>query len=538
MSRLFDQVTLNFTIKRNNFTYNLSKLFLVKHLVPKNPYSPFAPKRVKIFFSIITVLILIFNTIVMNFINALLINGPLLFSGITGLNVSFTTFAFVSTIFYAVVRGMYRPTYIISEPQTLETLYRYIKINGKTISINNRILYFIQVVINRIGLLLLMPNLISGISIILTWYGISIMMDSYHIILFDKFNLTMPSPKNSIMIPYLIIYTIMIFAPFALLMFNLVVNINVYLLFSLSLSILILNALINNKLMKSFDFHLYVRRQIIAISLLASMTSPETKSHYVKDANVKKLEYNQSKQYKGEKFKYLNNIFFDRHKKVYSRKRLIVNGIFLSLIILLLLLRLILKMDFVYAIRNSIDIDDFTLNITPLFLLIYYLNMGEEITSALFYNCDASMLRYRSYNNGSNVLPNFIERLKHMVIIHIPQAILLSLLMMTFTAMFNPDVNLKILMMIFTVISMMTIFYCIHSLVMYFVIQPFNEQMQIVSYAYKIVTFFTYFITYMIIDFKTPLETLTISVIIFSLIYIIIASVLMYFVAPKTFKLK
>ncbi|MBQ1993109.1 MAG: hypothetical protein II243_01430 [Lachnospiraceae bacterium] len=84
----------------------------------------------------------------------------------------------------------------------------------------------------------------------------------------------------------------------------------------------------------------------------------------------------------------------------------------------------------------------------------------------------------------------------------------------------------------------MSIFFSVHYLMLYYLLQPYNAGTEIKSGTYQIITWATYFVCYMMLQVKMPTILFGMMTIIFSVIYCIIASILVYKFAPKTFKIR
>ena len=85
---------------------------------------------------------------------------------------------------------------------------------------------------------------------------------------------------------------------------------------------------------------------------------------------------------------------------------------------------------------------------------------------------------------------------------------------------------------------MFSIFFSVHYLVLYYLLQPYNKNMQIKKMSYSIASFLTYYFSY-VIFWDLVLSSLTLSIIgiIFTIIYIVLALFLVYRFAPRTFKI-
>ena len=91
---------------------------------------------------------------------------------------------------------------------------------------------------------------------------------------------------------------------------------------------------------------------------------------------------------------------------------------------------------------------------------------------------------------------------------------------------------------VFLTVTGISVFFSIHYLVMYYLLQPYNSETEAKSGVYSIVMFATYFVTYFITQQEIPTLIFGLVVIGFCVIYSIIALILAYKLAPKTFRIK
>lgn len=184
-------------------------------------------------------------------------------------------------------------------------------------------------------------------------------------------------------------------------------------------------------------------------------------------------------------------------------------------------------------------INDFTLRYLPYFVFIMYIiNRGTVVTQAMFMNCDHSMLTYRFYKTPKVILSLFKERLKTLIQINLLPAIVIAIglpLILYLTGGTDNPLNYAIL---FISIIAMSIFFSVHYLILYYLLQPYNVNIEMKSSTYTIAQTITYFVCYAMLQIKMPTYIFGISTIIFSIIYCIISLVLVYKYAPKTFKLR
>ncbi|WP_443029430.1 hypothetical protein, partial [Sporofaciens musculi] len=99
----------------------------------------------------------------------------------------------------------------------------------------------------------------------------------------------------------------------------------------------------------------------------------------------------------------------------------------------------------------------------------------------------------------------------------------------------NEPLNYVMLMVSVLCISM---FFSVHYLTIYYLLQPYNAGTEIKSGTYRMVVMLTYFVCYGIMRMDIPTFVFGLGTIIFCVAYCIIACVLVYKMAPKTFRLR
>ena len=89
----------------------------------------------------------------------------------------------------------------------------------------------------------------------------------------------------------------------------------------------------------------------------------------------------------------------------------------------------------------------------------------------------------------------------------------------------------------FIFVLLLSIFFSVHYLVIYYLLQPFNKDMEVKKASYSIATLGTYIFSYMMTSVVINSTILSILGILFTIGYAGIALLLVYKFAPKTFKL-
>ena len=234
-------------------------------------------------------------------------------------------------------------------------------------------------------------------------------------------------------------------------------------------------------------------------------------------------------------FEFLNDIFIKRHKKLLwkSVKRI---TLILIAIIALLVLALIFPVtrDYVKDIVNDRIINGLTL--FP--LILYFINKGRGFTQALFMNCDHSLLTYPFYKEPKHILHLFRLRLVEISKLNLLPASVLGVGLVVLLYLSGGAEKPIYYPIVFLTVTGTSIFFSIHYLVMYYLLQPYNSETEAISGLYNLIMGATYFVCYFITQQEIPIMIFGLSVIGFCVLYSIIALILAYRLAPKTFRIK
>lgn len=278
----------------------------------------------------------------------------------------------------------------------------------------------------------------------------------------------------------------------------------------------------------SFPCYREVNQQLLA-QMLNQMDSAK---QVAKTASEKTISADSSITSKRKGFEYLNELFIKRHQKILweSTKKITAVCCFL---ICGILLGMYLEPELKEAANEMI------LNWLPYFVFIMYMiNRGTGFTRALFMNCDHSLLTYSFYKKPGFVLKLFQIRLREIMKINAVPAIVigagLALILFASGGTDNP-LNYAVL---FVSILCMSLFFSIHYLTVYYLLQPYNAATEMKSGTYQLVLSGTYFVCFMMMRVKMPLLVFGLVCIGFCVLYSIVASILVYRFAPKTFKLR
>ncbi len=231
-------------------------------------------------------------------------------------------------------------------------------------------------------------------------------------------------------------------------------------------------------------------------------------------------------------FEYLNELFIKRHRKILWSSTEKIAYVCTAIVIGTLLL-LYLKPEAKPAANHLVR------NCLPYFTFIMYaINRGTGFTQALFMNCDHSLLTYSFYKEPGCILKLFQIRLREIMKINAVPALIIGggLALVLFVS--GGAVRwLDYGVLVISVLSM-SLFFSVHYLVIYYLLQPYNAGTEIKSGMYRVVMSVTYFCCFYMMKLRMPVIAFGSMMIAFCVIYCIAACVLVYRLAPKTFRLR
>lgn len=267
--------------------------------------------------------------------------------------------------------------------------------------------------------------------------------------------------------------------------------------------------------------------------LLASLTNQmDTTAQIVKKANENAISADMEITSKRKGFEYLNELFVKRHKKILwnSTRRISYICLFLVLGVQLFL-----------AVQPEMKakVNEMVMTWLPYFVFIMYaINRGTNFTQALFMNCDHSLLTYAFFKQPDFVLKLFQIRLREIMKINaVPAVVIGGGLALTLYTSGGTDTWFNYIILLVSILCM-SMFFSVHYLTVYYLLQPYNAGTEMKSGTYRIVLSATYLVCFFVMQQRIPLLLFGIMTIVFVGLYCIAASLLVYRLAPKTFKIR
>lgn len=270
--------------------------------------------------------------------------------------------------------------------------------------------------------------------------------------------------------------------------------------------------------------------------LLSSMMQ-ESKSSTFADVAVKEEDLEADERGAGryahlQGYAYLNALFFARHRRQLVKpvkiRLLIILAVFLGGLLFAFL-------DPAKAQQAAGQIVTFL----PFFVFImYFMSVGDKACRAMFYNCDMSLLHYGFYRHPKVILKNFRFRLLRVGLYDFVIGLALSAAVALFCAAAGVPWATPDMAMFTATILLLSIFFTVHHLFLYYVFQPFTTELNVKNPFYRILNMAVYILCFICMEIRTGSMGFTLIVLGFTAAYIAVALILVYRFAPKTFRVK
>lgn len=231
-------------------------------------------------------------------------------------------------------------------------------------------------------------------------------------------------------------------------------------------------------------------------------------------------------------FAYLNDLFFKRHRKLLWKPCITTAGLSLAVVAVCVVA--------IYWMPETKElINGGVMKLLPCCpFLMYIWNRGQSFTQALYVNCDRSLLTYAFYKDRRCVLKLFFIRLRTVIGLNLLPAVVIAgglpllLYLSGGTAKWTDYVVLPV-----TVLAMSS-FFSVHYLTIYYLLQPYTAGTEMKNPLYSAITAVTYVVCYALLQVEIPAIGFGLLTIGFCAVYCVAACVLVYTLAPKTFKIR
>lgn len=231
-------------------------------------------------------------------------------------------------------------------------------------------------------------------------------------------------------------------------------------------------------------------------------------------------------------FEYLNDLFFKRHRKLLWKPCVTVAAVAAAVVV-----AAVVGMYFMPELKSSIN--EIIMPVLPCFAFIMYTwNQGQNFTQALFVNCDRALLTYSFYKNPHYVLKLFAIRLREVIRLNLLPATVIGAGLPLLLYVSGGTDRWTDYVVLFVTIIAMSAFFSVHYLTIYYLLQPYTAGTEIKSALYSVINIVTYIVCYALLQVDLPAIGFGLLTIAFSVIYCAAACLLVYKLAPKTFRIR
>lgn len=231
----------------------------------------------------------------------------------------------------------------------------------------------------------------------------------------------------------------------------------------------------------------------------------------------------------------LNALFFARHKRILRKPIMIFTYIAAALGVIGLVF---LWFNRTHTYWHPFKIGVFYDSLGAFIPFFMYLSIGDKrLTKSLFVNCDASLLTYSFYRRPDDILTSYNMRLKEVIWLNMPPAAALMASLAIWLSLSGMAIT-PARLILFPLIMAYYVFFTIHLLFLYYILQPYTQDVQVKNPLYKIIDFAVYLFCYMPLFLKPDMTIHAVFIIILTIIYALVARTLIPRLAPKTFRIK
>lgn len=294
------------------------------------------------------------------------------------------------------------------------------------------------------------------------------------------------------------------------------------------LGLFILAGLFSARKIISFEHYREVNQELLA----QVVNQMDAVKQAVRTVSDKSISTDVSITSKRRGFEYLNDLFIKRHRKILWKSTLRI-----AEICLVLSCAAVIALTMVPEAKK--DINELIMTWLPYFTFIMYaINRGTGFTKALFMNCDHSLLTYSFYKQPGCILKLFRIRLREIMKVNALPAVVIGAGLCAILYASGGTENLLNYVVLFVSILCMSLFFSIHYLTIYYLLQPYNAGTEMKSGMYQVILSVTYLVCFFLMQVRMPILVFGIACIAFCVVYSIAACVLVYRFAPKTFRLR
>ena len=523
--RTFRQLfSLRCTTKTNMLIYAIRQIPLIKHLLPGDLY---AAEGFKV---MAYILVLIWEVIMTFLVKFLAFGGAVMLPLIPLTEIANEKNALLlqMILFYTLFGGIIRTNFFMSDNKA-EVAIKLLRMDARDYTLATFFYFLLRLTVGYLPLIL-----IFGLAVHVPWWiclllpfafaGTKLVFARLEIAMNETVGITFSDKKATwFTLPALVI---MLGCVYLLPMFKLVLPMYVsagILLAMIPLGVLCIKPLLRYRGYKDVTVRLIEVAQSVV----------EQNKNMQKNAMRKQISKDAAKATSNRSgFEYLNELFIKRHKSILWSATVKIT--IAALVVAALCIVLVIRVP-----SFSDNINEWIMRGLPVLpFILYGINRGTSFTQALFMNCDHSLLTYPFFKKPKSILALFRIRLREIMKINsVPAAVLgigLAVLLAITGGTDNP-INYAVVLLSPIALSM---FFSVHYLMLYYLLQPYTAGSEMKNGLYGFITGATYAVCYFMMRLQLPTLAFGITCIAFCVIYSVVACVLVYKFAYKTFKLR
>lgn len=513
--------SLKNTYKVNSILFSLKQIPLIKKLLPQSLYGA---RGLKIFANIIAVIAEIFTA----FAGKLLYFLVMIFLAVMFYKQPQKNEAFVHVLLFLSLIGAGMNTYLFNPTKDKYYAVILLRMNAREYAIVNYTYSIIKLIVGFLAFGILFGTMCGvplWLCILIPFFvaGLKAAVAAYSLYKYEKTQ--QPVNENN---PGKLGWTL-IFAGLAAAYippyFNIVLPL--WACAAFMVLVIITGAFAFKKILSFAHYRACYQQLLQNVLVLQDMAA-----NAVRKQSNKMISADTSLTSKRKGFEFLNELFIKRHQKMLWKASKKISFVCFCLFAAAVTACFI-SVDF------SNEMNSFVLTGLPwCTFIMYMLNRGTGFTQALFVNCDHSLLTYSFYKQPKFVLKLFFIRLREIVKINLMPAVIIGFGMAILLYASGGTDDIRNYIGIVVTIPALSVFFSVHYLTIYYLLQPYNSGTEIKSATYQIIMTLTYMVCFFIMRFQVSALIFGISAVAFCVIYCLSACALIYKIAPKTFKLR
>ncbi len=520
----------------NKFIYYFKRIWLIGKIIPDSIYADRQLKNVIAWFVWIFVQSYKFITkaiyigIAMFLPLFILHQEDILNAGLSG----FIHIFFIMSVLF----GAFQESEIFKVTNHKFICLKYMRMNPKsyvqaTVGLKYLLnfIYFLPSIL--ISVMLLGGGFFKGVLLCIIMTAFRFIFEAFHLAFYDRFKVVIPR-KN------LVIWIVIAFA-LAAAYLPVFTNIQLYTaeaIFSLPfvLATLVVGGLCFYYVMFGYKRYVTTLPRTMDIKFSAENIMKEAKKSQFNDVKIKdkdsKQIYKIDHHHGKTGYHYLNAIFFERHKRQIF-KPVLIRLCIVAIAFLTVVIGFIFRPDEVKKLAVSMT------TMLPIFVFgMYCMSTANKACRAMFYNCDISLLRYGFYRSPSVIIKNFKTRLIRIASYDLLVGMAVCIAVVLIANITGIKWEITSMVSFIITILLLSIFFTVHHLFMYYVFQPYTTELNVKNPFFNIINGIVYVVCYVCLQIQSGNGIFTLIVLCSTVIYIIVALLLVFKFSSKTFRVK